>query len=405
MTGTVFKRCPCPPVLDAAGRRKNCPKRHGSWFFAHDVRDPSGRRRQVRRGGYDSAADARAALQASLTATGQGVRVQDQRRVTVAGYLEGWLERKKDAGRFRPSTALHTQGHLRDYWIPLLGHYRLADLTVDDVDRALASLRRQGTRPKRLSPSSVRRIHATLRSALNDAVRRRVIPYNPAALAELEPTRRPKVRPWEPEELGAFLDASAGHRLGVLFEVLAMTGLRRGEVVGLRWGDVDLGKRVLWVRQSVVQVGYESVVGQPKTASGEDRRVDLDASTAGSLIAHRLQQDAERAAFGAAYEDHDLVFAREDGSYLKPEVVSTTFQSLVAKAGLRRVRLHDLRHGQASIMLAAGVDMTVVSKRLGHSGIRITSDTYTHLLEGVGRQAAEAAAALVPRGSGAHQSG
>jgi integrase len=251
----------------------------------------------------------------------------------------------------------------------------------------------------------VRRIHATLRSALNDAVRRRVIPYNPAALAELEPSRRPKVRPWDPEELGTFLDFAAGHRLGVLFEVLAMTGLRRGEVVGLRWGDVDLNKRVLWVRQSVVQVGYESVVGQPKTASGEDRRVDLDASTTGSLIGHRLQQDAERAAFGAAYEEHDLVFAREDGSYLKPEVVSRTFQALVGEAGLRRVRLHDLRHGQASIMLAAGVDMTVVSKRLGHSGIRITSDTYTHLLEGVGRQAAEAAAALVPRGSGVRQSG
>jgi integrase len=209
------------------------------------------------------------------------------------------------------------------------------------------------------------------------------------------------VRPWEPEELGAFLDHAAGHRLGVLFEVLAMTGLRRGEVVGLRWGDVSLEKRVLWVRQAVVQVGYETVVGQPKTSSGEDRRVDLDAATAGSLIAHRLQQDVEKAAFGAAYEDHDLVFAREDGSYLKPEVVSKTFQALVAEAGLRRVRLHDLRHGQASIMLAAGVDMTVVSKRLGHSGIRITSDTYTHLLDGVGRQAAEAAAALVPRGASA----
>jgi integrase len=401
VTGTVFKRCSCPPVLDSSGRRRNCAKRHGSWFFVHDVHDPSGKRRQVRRGGYETAADARAALQTSLRATGQGVRVHDQRRLTVASYLEAWLERKTATGRFRPSTALHTAHHLRDHWIPLLGHYRLADLTVDDVDRALASVRRQGTRKQRLSPSSVRRIHATLRSALNDAVRRRVIPYNPAALAELEPTRRPKVRPWEPEELGAFLDHAAGHRLGVLFEVLAMTGLRRGEVVGLRWGDVSLEKRVLWVRQAVVQVGYETVVGQPKTSSGEDRRVDLDAATAGSLIAHRLQQDVERAAFGAAYEDHGLVFAREDGSYLKPEVVSKAFQALVAETRLRRVRLHDLRHGQASIMLAAGVDMTVVSKRLGHSGIRITSDTYTHLLEGVGRQAAEAAAALVPRGASA----
>lgn len=398
MTGTVFKRCPCPPVTDASGRRKNCPKRHGSWYFAHDVRDSSGRRRQLRRGGYESAADARAALQASMTATGQGVRVQDQRKTTVADYLQAWLERKKDAGRFRPSTALNTHQHLRDYWIPLLGHYRLSDLTVDDVDRALATLRKQSSRPKPLSAESVRRIHATLRAALNDAVRRRVLPYNPAALAELEPTRRPKVRPWEPDELGAFLDHAAAHRLGVLYEVLAMTGLRRGEVVGLRWGDIDLDRRVLWVRQSVVQVGYDSVVGTPKTASGEDRRVDLDKATVGSLIAHRLRQDADRAVLGEAYEDNDLVFPRADGAYLKPEVVSKTFDKLVAAAGLRKVRLHDLRHGQASIMLAAGVDMTVVSKRLGHSGIRITSDTYTHLLEGVGRQAAEAAAALVPRG-------
>jgi integrase len=386
-------------VLDDAGRRKNCQKRHGSWFFMHDVRDSSAKRRQVQRGGFATAADAEAALQASLTATGMGVRVQEQRRLTVAAYLEGWLERKKETGRFRPSTALNTGHHVHLYWIPLLGHYRLADLTVDDVDRALASLRQQGARKRRLSASSVRRIHATLRSALNDAVRRRMISYNPASLAELEPARRPKVRPWEPEELGAFLDHAGGHRLGVLFEVLAMTGLRRGEIVGLRWGDVDLDRGVLWVRRSVVQVGYASVVGQPKTASGEDRRVDLDAATVGSLIAHRLQQDLEKDAFGAVYEDNDLVFAREDGSHLKPEVVSNTFRRLVAEAGLRRVRLHDLRHGQASIMLAAGVEMAVVSKRLGHSGIRITSDTYTHLLEGVGRQAAEAAAALIPRGS------
>lgn len=126
---------------------------------------------------------------------------------------------------------------------------------------------------------------------------------------------------------------------------------------------------------------------------------DVAGPTAGSLIAHRLQQDAEKAALGAAYEDNDLAFAREDGSFLKLEVVSNTFHRLVAEAGLCRVRLHDLRHGQASIMPAAGVEMAIVYNRLGHSGIRITSDTYAHLLEGVGRQAAEAAAAVVPRGT------
>ena len=102
MTGTVYKRYSCPPVLDRSGRRKNCSKRHGSWFFAHDVHDPSGKRRQIRRGGFDTAADARAALQASLKATGQGVHVQDQRRITVATYLEGWPGRRTPAGSARP---------------------------------------------------------------------------------------------------------------------------------------------------------------------------------------------------------------------------------------------------------------------------------------------------------------
>ncbi len=163
--------------------------------------------------------------------------------------------------------------------------------------------------------------------------------------------------------------------------------------------DVDLQRGVLWVRQQVVQLGHELVVGPPKTASAEDRRVDLDEHTIGALLAHRLGQDAERATWGAAWVETGLVFTREDGSGWHPEVVTKRFRELAVEAGLRPVRLHDLRHGQASLMLAAGVPLAVVSKRLGHSSITITSDTYSHLLDGVGRQAAEAAAGLVPRGS------
>jgi hypothetical protein len=117
----------------------------------------------------------------------------------------------------------------------------------------------------------------------------------------------------------------------------------------------------------------------------------------GALLGHRLGQDGEREAWGPAYVDHGLVFAREDGEPLHPESVTKRFGRLAAAAGLRPIRLHDLRHGQASLMLAAGVPLAVVSKRLGHSSVAITSDTYSHLLEGVGREAAERAAALVPR--------
>jgi integrase len=126
--------------------------------------------------------------------------------------------------------------------------------------------------------------------------------------------------------------------------------------------------------------------------SGEDRILDLDSTTIGLLLEHRRRQDAERAEWGPAYNDHGLVFAQDDGNPLPPNRVSMHFAALVKKSGLRRVRLHDLRHGRASLLLASGTDIAIVSKLLGHSSIAITSDTYSHVLAGVGREAAEPAA-------------
>ena len=172
------------------------------------------------------------------------------------------------------------------------------------------------------------------------------------------------------------------------------------------------------MRQALLEVGSSLQFGPPKTASGEDRVVDLDDTTVGALLTHRLDQEAERALAGAAYRDLDLVFARPDGSPTPPGYVTAAFRRLIDKVRfpedahlpdadrrrLRHVRLHDLRHGQASLMLAAGVPLAVVSKRLGHSTVAITADTYSHLLEGVGRDAANRAAALVERQGGSNVS-
>ena len=205
-------------------------------------------------------------------------------------------------------------------------------------------------------------------------------------------------QPWEPGELGRFLDHAVGHRLGVVYDLIAATGLRRGEALGLRWSDVDLSAAALVVRQQLVDTGKGSpTFGPPKTAAGYHRRVELDQRTVGALLLHRLTQDEERRQWGSAYADLDLVFAQENGSPYDPAKVTKTFTTLAREAGLRQVRLHDLRHGAASLMLPAGIPVGVVSKRLGHSSITLTNDTYQHLLEGVGRHAAEAAAALVPR--------
>ncbi|MFB7459590.1 tyrosine-type recombinase/integrase [Streptomyces sp. NPDC056188] len=156
--------------------------------------------------------------------------------------------------------------------------------------------------------------------------------------------------------------------------MIAGTGLRRGEAVGLRWDDVDFARRVIVVRQQVVQesgrkknkqapvpcpycaAGHLGMsFGKPKTKSGEDRVVDLDEATVGALLAHRMRQDAEREQWDEAYADHGLVFAREDGNPLRPDDVTKLFGALVDAAGLRRIRLHDLRHGQASLMLASAI--------------------------------------------------
>jgi integrase len=195
-----------------------------------------------------------------------------------------------------------------------------------------------------------------------------------------------------------------GHRLRPAFVLATMGGLRRGEVVALRWEDVDLDRGVLTVRRQATEVGDTIRVTTPKTAAGENRTVDLDSQTVAMLRGHRRAQARERLAFGPAYEDNGLVFAWEDGRMYRPDYPGKAFTRLIGQVAydgkpLRRVRLHDLRHLQASLMLAAGVPMAVVSKRLGHSNTGVTTDTYSHLLGGVGASAAEAAAALIPTGS------
>ncbi len=411
MKGRTFKRCGCPPEYDARGRAKACPKRHGSWTYVVDVgRDPaSGQRRQLKRSGFRTQTEASAALAEVMTEVEDG-RYRDDGRRTVESFLREWIE-SKVANGLAATTARSYRQHIDAYLVPHLGHLRMRDLRPAHVSRMLRALAESNeTRARKIGPTSLRRVHATLRSALNDARREGLVKTNAATDATVPKAERPKVRPWEAEELGAFLDHATADRLGTLFELVALAGLRRGEACGLRWSDVDLMRGLLVVRQQVVQVDGQTyacgtcggthrgiVFGAPKTSSGDARRIDLGERGVGVLLAQRLSQDEERAAWSEAYADHDLVFAREDGNPLAPELVTKTFGKLVKSAGIRPIRVHDLRHGRASLLLAAGVDLAVVSKMLGHSSITITADTYAHLLEGVGRQAAEAADALIPR--------
>jgi integrase len=245
-----------------------------------------------------------------------------------------------------------------------------------------------GLRGRPLSPSTIRRIHDVLRSALNTAVKRRLIPYNPAEHIELAPENPKRPKPWTPEQSLAFLQHVAEDRLANLYHLMLVTGMRRGETVGLRWEDVDLDGECLFVIQQITDVNGRSMVSTPKTKRGQ-RLVPIDAETVAMLRRQRETQNLERAAWGPAWNEAGLIFTREDGRPLRPEYVTRDFQALALKAGLPVIRLHELRHTNARLAPSAGVDLKVISERLGHSQLAITADLYTHVNRGLGKAAAE----------------
>lgn len=391
MKGSTFRRCGCRD--DAGKLLTSCPRLgkergHGSWYYRADVGQVNGRRREQRKGGFATKAEADAALAAVLDAVNTGQHRHDGRQ-TVGAYLTTWIDAREANGPIRRSTAAGYRSHIERDLIPGLGHLRLGDLRPEHVERLLTDLTAAGR-----GATVTRRIHATLRSALSDAKRKRLVTYNAAIDVDLPTVTKAEPQPWTGDELADFLDRAAGHRLGALFEVLAFTGMRRGEVCGLRWSDVDLDAGVLTVREQLVEINGKIIPGKPKTRSGE-RRIEIGRGTVAVLKAHRKRQAEERLKWGPGYTDNGRVFAREDGSDLLPSAVTHLFLRLARQAGLRQVRLHDLRHGAASLMLSRGVNVAVVSKVLGHSSVSITADIYSHLLPGVGRTAAEAMEAAV----------
>jgi len=253
---------------------------------------------------------------------------------------------------------------------------------------------------EQITTATGRRVFSTLRAALNSAVKQRLIPYNPCLGVDLEEERREPAQVWTPDIVVAFLAhaESVNDRLAVLYRLVLLRGLRRGEVVPLRWSAVDMDERVLLVRENAPQIGGKVMLGQPKSRAGE-RVVSLDAGTVEALRAHRKRQLAERLAWGEAYEDNDLVFAREDGSMEMPERVSRRFKQLAREAGLPPIKLHGGRHTAASLALEAGVAMKSVSDQLGHATTGITADLYTHVSKVVRDDAAERVAALLAQHS------
>ncbi|HEV2777890.1 MAG TPA: site-specific integrase [Actinophytocola sp.] len=385
-------------------------------------------------------------------------------KLTVGDWLDNWL--KQEQGSHRRATAVFYEGHVRMYLKPLIGHIRIDRLTVghlvemdnkildandaivaanEDRRTLLAQIKATSKRAEKrrlreqldamppfrrpVGPTSRQRIRATLRAAINDAITQQRCTFNPAShwqipakkprpiiwtAERVEEWRRTGLRPspvmvWTPTLAGAFLDyvAEQDPDFEPLWHLAVKRGLRRGELAGLPWTEIDLDAATLTVSMQLTEVEYEIEEGAPKSAAGE-RTIPLDAETVQLLRAHRTRQRKERLRLGGAWVESGKVFTRPNGSALRPSWIGDQFEKLYTAAGLPPLRLHDTRHTAATLMLAAGIDLKIIQSTLGHSALATTSDLYTSVLPQVAQAAAEATAAILPRaprGTLGHPSG
>jgi integrase len=373
--------------------RDGLVKRGETWSYVVRV---DGRPTWV--GGFRTRADAKRARDGARDGLHQQTYVPPARE-TLGTYLDAWVATQ--ATLRRPGTVAMYTAKLAYVRGPL-GRVRLDRLHVEQLDELYRDLFAHGGHDGQpLARSTVRLVHIVLRKALGDAVRKGTLAQNVAARATV-PERRPSGEPapvpgrgrprpgvWSAAEVRRFVAAVEGDRLRALWVVLVNCGLRRGEALGLGWADVDLAAGRLAVRRCLVTVNGAAQWSPPKTPKSE-RSFRLDPVTVAALKAHRARQLAERLAVGAGWRPtDDLVFAEPGGSPLDPAAVSKRFLTLARRAGLPRIRLHDLRHSYATNALRAGVPVKVVSTRLGHASVAITLDIYAHVLPDEDDQAAE----------------
>lgn len=371
-------------------------------FWAELPRDPaSGKRRQQTGGGFSTVKDARDARAEVLAAVRAQGGYRPPSKQTLQQWAQEWLA-TIDAQELAPSTQFSYRRNLELHVLPVLGHIPLRDLDGAALTKLYADLRKSGNKApsklgQQMSIRSVQYIAGTVAQMLTDARKSRRITYNPADDATVPKARssqggRHKFKVWTGAETARFLDAVADDRLSAAWVLLAHTGARRGEVLGLRWEDVDLDAGTITIAQTLGTTNHVVQLGLPKTEDSA-RVVELDARSVAALKAHRARQAQEHMLMGAGWSNvGDLVFTKVTGEPLHPERFSRQFQRMSARHGLPEIRLHDLRHGWATAALTKGVPLKVVSDRLGHKGTAITADIYTKVTREVSHTAAETVA-------------
>jgi integrase len=343
---------------------------------------PTGKRKSYYR---KTRAEASAALTAALRDLGQGVPVVAEKQ-TVAEYLTWWLN--SAAHGLSPSSLTRYRSHVTRSIVPAIGRIRLAKLTPQPIQALYAGMLEDG-----YAPNTVRQMHAVLRRALGEATRLGLVPRNVATLVAVPRPARHDMHVLSADEARTLLAAVEGDRLEALYVLALTTGMRRGEMLALRWTDVDLHAKspAVHVRATLRYQNSDTYFFDPPKTDKSRRRIGLSSTALEALRAHRTRQLEDRLAAGVAWRDEDLVFCTPIGGALCGNHFSERdFQALLARAGLPRIRFHDMRHTCATLLLRRGVHPKVVSELLGHSTVTMTLDRYSHVLPDMQQAAMEA---------------
>lgn len=425
MRGSVYRRCTlCARRPGREDHDSECRGRQSTWYFRVDVgRDQAGRRREIKRGGFTTKREAERSLREVLGRVDSSTYVERSVR-TINDYLTvDWLPTQRPP-KVSPNRYRNIRNAVVKHVIPAIGGLSLQQLNAAHLDRFYAALLRKrpagdddsGTRP--LAPSTVVQIHGVVRKALRDAVKWGLVETNVATLAEppsnaaVKASRQQAIRIWTPDELSLFLERSREDWLYPMWLLAATTGLRRGELAGIVDGSLDLETARLVVEWQLVpeeqfdQPGVTIPVHKPVMKSNAgSRTIDLDSHTtkaihlwlqrrqtwATELAWPRIDSNQHEACrIGHGRSGHGrFLFCWPDGRHLNPDWVTHEFSRMCRDADVPTIRLHDVRHTHASLMLAGGEHLKVVQERLGWASSAFMIETYTHLMPGMQHDAAE----------------
>lgn len=358
-------------------------KRGKTWSYVVDLPpDPiTGARKQKKKGGFSTQKEAKNALADLISSINKGEFVKES-KMTIAEYFQIWLiDHAKQ--KYKPTVYDVEQSIIQKRIIPVIGHYKIQQIKPLTITRFYNDL------SATYSTDYVRHIHAILRKAFEQAVKWELISQNPINKVDPPKLRKTNMQTWDMDQCLQFLENSKSHVHYIIFSLAIHTGMRKGEILGLRWKDIDFENKTISIQQTVNWTPSLGIIFQDTKTANSSRRISIGDMLIQDLREVELTIQNRKNDTISTYMDYDLVCCYKNGEPVKPRRVTEMFELLTKKADLPKIRFHDLRHSHASMLLNNGVNAKIGAERLGHSSVQIFLDRYSHLLPDMQRNAVD----------------